>query len=341
MHSILFILEDSSFISYIEELLRDCPIRYFFAHTEEEALTLIEHNEIAVTIISLSLPSIDAGKLIEILKSKNERLHFLLLFEKADLRRAIFLHNRFFFSGLICKDTFSSEDLLKQLEVILLHYSEESERRRLDDLFLEKERDCQDRMFEVSALLNDRMESYREIIRLFRLCSKHLLDIDDHPVSQNELKTGILHYQGQILEDFVQIYLLREPMPDRFFVDLKAKYNNPESKKYCTVTSEVTGEIEAEVFQNIAFLLSVLTSYFNNFYLEYRGTVVLSEYKQFYLLDILYERKQYETTKKADHNLMPLHKKLISSYAAKASHANRGDVTQYKLYFTKSCRDDG
>ncbi len=340
MHSILFVLEDASFISYIEELLRDCSIRYFFARTEEEAIALVEYKEIAAAMISLSFPSVNAGELMGILKSKNERLHFLLLFEKEDTRRAIFLHNQVFFGGLFCKDMFSPKELLKQLEAILLHYDEESEHKRSDDLFLEKERNCQDRMLEVSALLNDRMESYREIIRLFRLCGKHLLDVDD-PASQTEFKACILHYQEQILEDFVRIYLLREPMPESFFVDVKAKCNNPEMKKYFTVSNDVTGEIEAETFQNITFLLSVLTSYFNFFYSEYRGRVFLSEYERFYLFDILYELKQYEAMKKASEDLMPLNEKLISSYAAKAAYGSRGDVIQYKIYFAKPCKDEG
>ena len=340
MHSALFVMEDASFISRIKEILNGRFIQCFFACTGEEALAIMESNEIAAAVISLSLPSADGRELAEFLLHKNERLQLMLLFEEADTRRAIYLHNRFSVCGLFCKDTVSFEELLERLEAALLYYNEESKQKRRDDAFREKETNYKNIMFEVSALLNDRMESYRKIIRHFHICGRYLLGMGDG-LSHTEYEAGVLRYQEQILEDFVRIYLLREPVQESFFAAVQKKYNHPAIKKYCTLTSDVKGEIEGDTFQNIAFLLNVLTSYFNHFYSEYRGKVTLSQNEQFYLLDILYEAGRCEAMKEVGGDLTPLNEKLISAYAAKAAYGKRGYVTQYKIYFAKPRQEEG
>lgn len=340
MHSALFVMEDASFINRIKEILNGRFIQCFFARTGEEALAIMESNQIAVAAISLSLPSMDGRELAELLLRKNERLPLMLLFEETDTRRAIHLHNRLSVCGLFCRETVSFEELLERLEAALLSYNEDSEQKRQDDAFREKETSYKNMMFEVSALLNDRMENYRKIIRHFHICGRYLLGMGDG-VSHTEYEAGILRYQEQIMEDFVRIYLLREPLPESLFAAVGEKCNHPAVKKYCTLTSEVTGEIEGDIFQNIAFLLSVLTSYFTHFYSEYRGKVALSQDEQFYLLDIRYEAGRHEAIKKAGEDMASLNEKLVSAYAAKAAYGRRGYITQYKIYFAKPRQEEG
>ncbi len=335
MHSALFVLEDSSFACQIRKLLRTRDIQCCFAHTEEEALAVMECNEVAVAMISLSLASTNVGRLAKKLLHKNERLQLLLLFEKADIRSAIFLHNTFFFSGLFCRELLSAEKLLEKLGTALLHYGEDDGQEQRKDAFLEKETEYENMMFQVSSLLNDRMESYQEIIRHFHLCGRHLPGIGSED-SQAEYMADVLSYQEQILEDFVRIHLLREPLPESFFAAAEEKFDRRSFNKYYKITNEVTGDIAGDSFQNIAFLLSALSSYFDYFYSEYRARVILSEVERCYLLDILYEINQNETMKKAGKDLAGLNEKLLSAYAAKAVYGSKGNMMQYKIYFARS-----
>ncbi|MFT3982996.1 MAG: hypothetical protein QM697_03740 [Lachnospiraceae bacterium] len=335
MHSALFVLENSSFASQIRKLLRMRDIPCCFAHTEEEALAVMECNEIAVAMISLSLTSTDVKRLAKKLLHKNERLQLLLLFEKADIRSAIFLHNTLFCSGLFCRELLSAEELLEKLKAALLHYGEDDGQEQRKDAFLEKETEYENRMFQVSSLLNDRMESYREIIRHFHLCGRHLPGIGSE-ISQTECMADVLSCHEQILEDFIQIHLLREPLPESFFAAAAEKFDHPSLNKYYKITNEVTGDIAGDTFQNIAFLLSVLSSYFDYFYSEYRARVIVSEVERCYLLDILYEIDKYETMKKAGKDLAGLNEKLLSVYAAKAVYRSKGNRMQYKIYFARS-----
>lgn len=340
MHSALFVMEDASFISRIKEIMNGRFIQCFFVRTEEKALSIMESNEIAVAVISLSLFSPDDSELKELLLQKNERLQIILVFDEADRRRAVYLHNKISVRSLFCSNMISFEELLKQTENALLSYDDDSKLKLKNDAFCENETNYKNRMFEVSTLLNDRMENYRKIIRHFHICGRYLLGMGAKAPNM-EYEADILAYQEQILENFVQLYLLREPVVESFFDALRVQFNQPTIQKCCTLTNEVMDEIQGDAFEDIAFLMSILTFYFYQFYSECRGIVTLSQDESFYLLDIRYDVGCNETMKKATADIGALNEKLVSNYAAKASYGKKGCIACYKIYFTKPRKEEG
>ncbi len=333
MRSMLFVLEDASMLSRIKILLRDKSITYFYASTGDEAVEIMEQHEIAAAMISLSMPVMDGNELLELFLSKNDRLQFMLLFDEQDTERIISIHNKYHPCKLFCKSLFDIDVLPQSIENALHLYNKEEELEEMEVSYHEKEERFKQTMFEMSAVLNDRMESYEEVIRHFCLCAGYLFDTESEESIAD--KETVCKFQSQVLEDFVQIHLLREIAQEEFFAAIEEKHNNPEIGKHFKIMNETIAAIPADIYHNIAFLLSVLSFFFNHFYSEYIGKVVISENDRQYILNVLYDVKQNEEMKEVCIDLKQLNEQLIFAYSAKAATGNKDGIIQYKIYFAK------
>jgi len=292
----------------------------------------MEHNEIAAVMISLSMPVMDGTELIELFLNKNKRLQIMLLFDEADTERVVQMHNNYHLCKIFCKNIFALDELPRHIEDALFSYNKDEELKKIELSYKEKEEKYKKTMFEMSTLLNDRMESYQEVIRHFMILSRYLLE-NTYTVDSSNYIGDILNSQKQILQNFVQIYLLRTPKQDGYFETAGVRSNHPEIKKYFKVFNEVRTVIDDEIFQNMAFLLGTIMTYFTYYYSEYRGKAIVTKNEQFYLLNIVYEVKQSEKMKKAGLELFALNERIVSSYAFKAAYGSRDAVMQFKIYF--------
>lgn len=336
MRTVLFAIEDSSLLNRIKVILHDQSAQFFFAGTGDEAVALAEKNEIAVAMVSLSMPVMDGAELVEFFLDKNPRTQILMLFGEEDTERVVKLHNQHHLCRILCRDILALDEIPKNIEDALFCYNKDSELKKIELSYREKEEKYKKTMFEMSALLNDRMESYQEVIRLFAIYGRFLIK-NKRPSLSDSFINSVISYLEKLLQDFVQLYLLRESKRQDFFDAVVKKYHNPEIRKYFKIIDEVPEkeDLSGDVFQNMSFLMSMLTSYFHQFYSEYRGKIVVSKTPQYYLLNVLYDVKQLDELKLAGEILFTLNEKIVSSYAAKAAHGSKDSIIQFKLYFLK------
>ena len=262
-------------------------------------------------------------------------MQILLLFREADTERTIQLHNKYHLCSVLCRDFLALDELPKHIEDALFAYNKNDELKKIEIAYREKEEKYKKTMFEMSALLNDRMESYQEIIKLFVIYENYVLRERGNTLSEST-RDSMISYQEQILQNFVQLYLLREPDQQSFFENIEEKYNRPGIKKYFKIINEVSGAFAKDTFHHISFLISALTFYFNQFYSEYRGKIVITQNEQFYLVNLVYDVKKLEELNHAGELLLALNEKLVSAYTAKAAYGSKDSVMQFKLYFAKS-----
>lgn len=336
MRTVLFAIEDSSLLNRIKVMLHDETAQFFFAETGDEAVAFVEKNEIAAAMVSLSMPVIDGAELAAFLLDKNPRTQILMLFDAADTKRIVKLHNEYHLCRLLCRNSLAMDEIPKTIEEALFCYNKASELKKIELSYREKEEKYKKTMFEMSALLNDRMESYQEVIRLFAVYGKFLMK-NKSPSLSDSFISSVTSYMERLLQDFVQFFLLREPKRQEVIETVVRKYHNPEIGKYFKIIDEVpqTEALEESAFQNMAFLISMLTSYFHQFYSEYRGKIVVSETPKHYMINVLYDVRPLDELKLAGEFLSALNEKIISSYVSKAAYGSKDSIIQFKLYFLK------
>jgi len=259
MRSVLTVINDENLMSRIRIAQTDKTIRYFYAGGGEEAIHLSEDYEIAVCILDFRLPIIGGGDLCEAILNNNSKTEIILIFDEQDIKAVLAVYNSFHISKLICKQNLVLEEIPKLVEGSLHMYNRldeikqiDKKRNKINDKYLKP-------MHEMSSLLNERMNGYQQVIHVFNDCIKFIS-------SKNE-KTlkAFSGFVDRIINDYIQVYMVRQPEPWLFLDSLNMTYNKPEEKKYFRLINDVK-DISTDNAADILMAANLLTISFDTLY---------------------------------------------------------------------------
>lgn len=327
MRSTLFLLKDEHLVKRIRITVHDESSENYYAGNIDEAIRIMEEHEIAVAVIPYGYDILNGNELIEMLLDHNAGLRVILIFEEDQLLAVVRTHNLFHLSKLICTNHLNIEDLPRLIEESYRIYNKESELKQIETDFRRRENKYKNTMNEISMLLNERMESYKEIRTSYRHFLLFLLTRRD---DREQMSACI----DAVLEQFIDVFLLREKELAETCDDILLKYNDPANERSLSLQLEDDASMDPENVQKMIFSLQTILQFLYEMYDKYRGSIELTSGK-FDSLNLLLEgiRKQ-ETASVADET-NDLILEILQRISDRCAYGAKDQIFQYKLIFEK------
>ena len=335
MRTILFVDDDLTIINRLKVIMVDQTIQCFFATKGEEALKILSENEIAVAVVDLTMPVLSGKELIEMISGQYPDTVVMLLAERDEAREAIEVHNNLHTNKLIIKPWMSVDELNKWLQDGLETYNSEDKQNRLVDEYRERVEKYKETVFEMTNLLNDRMEGYQEIEKVFKHIVEALIQITDCQLTQDE-KHYVSEYEEKLLREFIQIYLVGIAERESFGLALINQYHDPSENRYFMYEDELK-DVSGECFQHIRFIMKAITDFYSILYPTFRAKITIQEAKdEQFLINTLYEIPGYKIMEHAEILMKQIMERLIEHYSTRFLFGAKNSIQQYKIYIKKS-----
>ena len=334
MRSLLTVLSDESLLNRIKLILSDDKsIELYYALSGDEASAIAGKQEIAVVILDYDSPIISGPELCELLLSYNPETQFIMFFDEKDTKDVLDVYNKLHLNKLLCKQYLVLEDLPSLVEMCLHKYNRDEEIDKMDEQYKEMNDMYLHPMNEMSSILNERLIGYENVIKVFKNSLKFVVNTSDKAI-----KT-INSFVDKIINDYIHIYMIREPQVDTYFGRINQSFNDPEGRKYFKFVCEEE-TIPEEFKYNLLFVLDTITIFFDSFYPYYRGKVSVSNIstgdKTELEINAIYEvRRDNEITdiygyiKNSVVNIIKLH-------CVSLKHAQKNNIIQIKAVVSKT-----
>lgn len=310
MRSLLTVISDESLLNRIKLALNDNTIKYYYSTTGEEASNIASREEIAVVIVDFINPVISGPEICEMLLSFNPETQFIMFFDEKYTKEVLNVYNALHLNKLICKEHLVLEDLPSLVESCLHTYNRDEELDKMDE-DLAKMNDMYLRpMNEMSSILNERLIGYENVIKVFKNSVNYIINNSD------EVLKSVDTFVDRIINDYIQIFMIKEPQVSVYFDRINESFNDPEGRKYFKFVYEDT-EFPEELKYNLLFVLDVITIFFDIFYQYYRGKVSVgyAEGNNSWIeINAIYEVRKnqeiagiYEYVSKVINNILSMH----------------------------------
>lgn len=336
MRTILFVNDDENLLNKLRAIVLDKTVQCFFTSNVDKALEIIEAQEIALVVTDVDMEALSGREFLEMVSGRYPKTILMIMSDIEHVREAISIHNDLHTNKLIMKPWQSADEFVKWLMSGLDAYNMAEKQRQLAQELEAKSDKYKQVLFDMSNVLNDRMESYQKITEAFSNILSVIIQECNTDLTAGNIKC-VTDYENGLMKHFVQTYFVGISEQTSFGTALQNRYHEVSDNRYFLYENEVEDEIAKESFQNIRFLMQAVTEYFSLLYPTYRAKVSLQEYKDtHYLINVLYELPGYEIMEQAGVFMKELLKQLMENYAARYVYGEKGHVQQYKIYVVKA-----
>ena len=336
LRTILFVDDDETIINRLKAIMVDQTIQCFYATTGEQALAILAKAEISVAVIDLVMPVLSGRELIEMISGQYPDTVVMLMAEKDEAREAIEVHNNLHTDKLIIKPWASADELNKWLQDGLENYNSEDKQNHMAEQYQARVDKYKQAVFEMTNLLNDRMEGYQEIEKVFMHIIEALISVTDCQLSPDK-KRYVADYEERLLREFIQIYLVGIAERESFELSLINQYHDPSENRYFKYEDELEDDISSEDFQHIRFMIKAITDFYGILYPTFRAKISIQVIKESqYLLNILYEIPGYKIMENAEVLMKQIVERLVEAYSTRYAYGEKNSIQQYKIYLTRS-----
>lgn len=335
MKSALILFEDENLLNRIKVTLHDDAASFYYVDSADEAVAILNETEIAVALIPYRYDVLDGDELIGMLLDNNPKLQIVLFFNEEDMDNVVKSHNTYHLCKLICTNNLMLEELNQILNEAFNAYNKEELIKKMEIDYRKKEDSFKKTLFASSSLLNDRMAGYDSIEKLFGICTGYLFD---QILASDDENKVISHFFDELLDEYISLMLKREPELEKYYAIILEKCHNPSENRYFMIDIPSITEFDKvnhDIFLQITFLIKAMSMFCFDFYKKFRGKAELSESKNSYILDIIFEG--VSLLKDSDTNLRmeAFLKKLSGLYANKVSCGKKERIIQYRLQFSR------
>ena len=328
MRSVLSVISDENLMNRIKLMLNDETVKYYFASNADDASDMAVENEIAVAIVDFKNPVISGQELCELLLAINPEIQIFMFFDEKEAKDVLDIYNKYHIYMLMCKQFLVLEDLPSLIESCLHKYNREEEIdkldddvRKLNDLYLKP-------MNDMSSLLNERLSGYANVLKVFRNSIHFVLD------SSEETLKSIDIFADRIINDFIQIFMIKEPDVSVYFDRIHESFNKPDERKYFKFICENINILDEQKYK-LLFVLDVITIYFDVFYQYYRGKVSVTNEGEDIIVNSIYEvRRDSKVLEVYDYVFM-VFKNILSEYTSDMKYGVRDNIIQFKTIVSK------
>lgn len=314
----------------IRIMVHDEAAQFFYAGSIDEAVSVMDAQEIAVVFMPYGLDVLSGDEMLEIVLDHNPEAQIILLFDDSDLLKVVHAHNNYHLCRLIASSNMKLELLPEKINAAFDRYNKDEELKEFEKDYRSKEDKYKHALEEMSSLLNDRMESYETVRSLFLALMQQGIGRDD-----TECTEVILAYMGRILQEYVSLFLLQEADADFYLTKTLGECHNEEERRFLVIRSDVMKEMNADQQNNCLFVIRVISLYFSMFYDKYRGKIETEESDDGIVLNLLYECIPKKELKDLPGRILPFNEAFVKQYADRAAFGTKDRVLQYKLLYKK------
>ncbi len=285
MRTVISVISDEVLLNRIKAVLASKSNQHFFA-SSEEAATFADGNEVSVAIVDYSLPVISGTELCELLQSINPEIQIIMFFSEKNTKEVLTVYNKLHIGKLMCKENMLLDELPGHVDDLLHEYYREDEIKIMNSNFHKISEKYIKPMNEMSALLNERMKGYDEILSNFICC----VDFVTSQVENVDL-ASFNDFIESVVRDYVQVYMIGVDDIKGFFDGLEAKTNKPDEKKYFKLICG-TLDFEHSKISDLIFILIYITKFFDEFFVMYRGKIEFTMEDDAVNLNSIYEIRE-------------------------------------------------
>lgn len=336
MRTILFVDDDEELLNRLRAIILDKTIQCFFTSSIDDALDIMEAREIALVVADVDMRALSGREFLEMIGGRYPETILMLLSDVEHIREAISIHNDLHTNKLIMKPWSSADEFVKCLLDGLDAYNAAERQRGLLNELEEKSEKFKQVLFDMSNVLNDRMEGYQKIEETYTQILSAIMRESGTGLTPDEVKC-VTDFENMLVGYFVQTYFVGISEQESFGEALVNHYHEISDNRYFKFEKEVSGEIPKESFQHIRFLIQTVTVYYGLLYPTFRAKVTLQEFREDqYLINILYELPGYKIMENAELFMNKILVQLIDNYAARYVYGEKNQVQQYKIYIQKT-----
>lgn len=326
MRSVLTVVTNEGLLNRIKLIFNDESIKYYYSTDCSEVADIASDNEIAVAVIEYSQGAVSGEEICEMLDSINSEIQTIIIFDEKETADVISLYNRLHISKLMCKQNLVLEDLPSLIEKCFHIYNRDEEIDALDkELKLLNDKYMKP-MQEMSSLLNERLSGYSSLIKVFKKNLQFVIN-----PSEKALKCVDV-FVDRVLNDFVQIYMVKEPDVSIYFGRIRDNFNSPDDKKYFKFINDGVDEelLLGETKYNLLFLLDVITIGFDVFYPFYRGKVTVSDANDKIEINALYDVRKDSEIEQVYSYILASICNILSTYSYETRFGEKENLIQFK-----------
>ena len=332
MRSALFLSDDENMMNRIKITVHDEAAQFYYCFSVDDAANIMDETEIAVVFMPYGMDVLSGDEMIEIIKDHNPRAQIILLFDEEDLTKVIKTHNTYQICKLICTNNMKLEELPDKIAAAFERYNKDEELRNFELDYRKKEDKYKQTLEDMAALLNDRMESYSEVRRYFlNLMRSHMKG----KLTEEEF-TGMHEYVGRIFLEFISLYLLREPDPDLYLLNILSECHKPDARRFLRIQCDGISLLRDDQRMRALFVIRVLSIYFSLFYSQYRGRIETEETEEGTILNILYECIPEPALASLAGEILPMNEDIVRLHADRSAFGTKEKILQYKLIYKKA-----
>ena len=332
MRTILFVNDDENLLNRLRAIVLEKTVQCFFASNVEAALGIMETHEIALVVADVEMSALSGREFLEIIYARYPQTILMIMSDEEHVREAISIHNDLHTNKLIMKPWQSADEFIKWLMNGLEAYNRAEQQRQMADELAERSEKYKQVLFDMSNVLNDRMEGYRKIEEVFEKALATMLQECSAEMTADEMKC-VTDFENYLTKCFTQTYFEGIAEQTSFGKAMENRYHEVSDNRYFKFENQVDGEIAKESFQDIRFLIQAITEYYGLLYPTFRAKVSVQRHSDtLYVVNTLYELPGYEIMEKAGTLIRKLLKQLLDNYTAKNIYGEKNNVQQYKFY---------
>ena len=326
MRSLLTLISDDSLLNRIKLMLHDNTIKYYFASSGEEAANIASANEIAAVILDYINPVMTGPEICEMILSYNPDTQFIMFFDEKYTKDVIEAYNELHINKLVCKEHAVLDDIPSLVESCLHTYNRDEEIDKMDEHLTKLNNMYLHPMDEMSSILNERLIGYDNVIKVFKKSLHFILK------SSDEVLKSIDNYVDNIINDYIQLFMTKEPSVSAYYEKISESFNDPEGRKYFKFVHDES-EVSDDIKCDLLFALNVITKYFDTFYQYYRGKVTVSalEGSEFaYEINALYEVRRNQGLTDIYNYVMCIVNNILKLHTLNCKYGQKNSILQFK-----------
>lgn len=329
MFNVLFLIEDEIVISRLESVFNnDSEYLYYFFSKTGDAFELVRDIPVNIAFVYVDSTIMSGAEISDVLFDCNPDVKLIFVYKDSFIEEAIDLFNSYEDSQILnynnC-DPSNLRDIISYTADLLnaekIYSKELSEHKEKEEFYKQK-------MGEISAILNVRLNCYQYVNKLL------LKSLEQIWQSAKWDGCGIETFFEQEINKYIGLVLDRKTDFESFYIDFAARYHDVDKKRLFKLSNYIISENE-DINCKIAFILSFICDAYLYFYEMYRGKIDMVEVNNSYQIDIIYDIRGGNNNEDVWNYVVGIIKKINDSICSKSIVAVRDGIMQYRLIFER------
>lgn len=326
----LFVCEDSLLLDRIKTGFNELKqFEYLFASSSDEAVEFAKAGDIAICCISIKMDVLSGAELADIVIDENPEVRFIFIYDEADTESAIEMFNTYDGSRIILKDNFSVE-MLKELfleEVDL--YDSENRLHNEAKAYREREKMYKESMAGMSNVLNQRVECYKSIVKMYTAGIEMVMP--DFSRDESRLVKSFLEKE---FSEYIDRFVVGCESTESFYESLSNDLNNSDEQKHYQILGK-EGVPDGELGILVRYAIHFMSHAFCDFLEKYRFKVEIKESQNSLRVDFLSDTRLGNVRKGFLEEYLSILNDIVVTLCDKCERGSKDGIVQYRFYYQK------